>query len=235
MGLRRIGALALIAVALASCSSTHVSPSSALQSWLTGLGVAGVLVFLIIALTQRGRPGFEFTGRGPLRFYFYLASLIAAIVITTGVADLMAVVLSAPFGVEAVYGTNTQGGDAAQFRREDLLRGATYVLIGALFWAVNFYAQRGFLTTDDRASGAYRTYLFIGTSIFGIATIVQLPSGLNSLLAQALGITGATYTGYFEGYGSLAGGLAALPVWLLYLWRARKSMLAASPAALATA
>jgi hypothetical protein len=189
-----------------------------------------VIVFLIIALTQRGRPGFEFAGRGPLRLYFYLAALIGAIVITIGVADLMAVVLTGPFGLEAVYGSRTLAGDAARFRQEDLLHGTTYVLIGALFWAINHYAQRGFLTAEDRTSGAYRTYLFIGTSIFGIATIVQLPSGVNSLVSQALGLTGATSTGYFDGYGSLAGGLAALPVWLLYLWRARRSMWAPSAA-----
>jgi hypothetical protein len=200
------------------------------QGWLTSLGVAGVFVFLIIVLTQRGRPGFEFSGRGPLRFYLYLASLLGVIVITVGIADLVAVVLTAPFGLEIVYGTKTAVGDAARFRQEDLLHGTTYVLTGGLFWAANFYAQRGFLTTEDRGSGVYRTYLFIGTTIFGIATIVQLPSGVNDALSQALGLGSATYAGQSDGHGALAGGLAALPVWLVYLWRARRSMVGASAA-----
>lgn len=199
-----------------------------MQGWLTSLGVAGVFVFLVIVLTQRERPGFELSGRGPLRLYLYLASLIAVIVITVGVADLVAVVLTAPFGLESVYGNNTAVAEAARFRQEDLLHGTTYVLIGGLFWAANFLAQRGFLTAADRASGVYRTYLFIGTTIFGIATIVQLPSGINGVLSQALGLSPATRPGLFEGYGALAGGLAALPVWLVYLWRARRSMVGAS-------
>jgi hypothetical protein len=197
------------------------------QVWLTGLGIAGVLVFVIVVLAQRGRPGFEFSGSGPLRFYMYIASLIGVIVIAIGLADLVAVVLTAPFGLETVYGNQTNVTDAARFRQEDLVHGITYVVIGGLFWAANAYVQRGSVAAEDHASGVYRTYLFVATTVFGIATIVQLPSGVNSALSQALGLTGATFI-RSEGYGALAGGLAALPVWLVYLWRARRSMGGAS-------
>lgn len=227
---RRSGLALLVPVAAASCSTTHVEPSSAVQGWLTLLGVAGVVVFLVIVLTQRGRPGFEFSGSGPLRFYLYIASLVGVIVITIGVADLVAVVLTAPFGLETVYGNQTNATDAARFRQEDMLHGITYVTIGGLFWAANVFAQRGFFSADDRSSGVYRTYLFVATTVFGIATIVQLPSGVNGALSQAFGLGGATRAGPSDAYGALAGGLAALPVWLVYLWRARGSMGGVAPA-----
>ena len=99
-------------------------------------------------------------------------------------------------------------------RDEDLLRGFTYALFGALFWVAHWGARRG-LGTEGSVPGLRRVYLLVGTIAFGVATIVLLPTGIYQALANALLRTPEGY--YRQGADSLGGGLVTLVIWLIYL------------------
>ena len=112
------------------------------------------------------------------------------------------------------------------------MRGITQLVFGGIFWGAHWAARKGIVGGDERSSGLYRSYLILGTAVFGIATIVLLPTGVYQALSQAL-ITPQLGT-FRQGAGeSLAGGLGTLPIWLLYLWLVRRALRApaAAPAA----
>lgn len=99
-------------------------------------------------------------------------------------------------------------------RSEDLLRGLTFTAFGALVWGAHWAARRG-LDADEGASGLRRAYLMLGTVIFGLATVIMLPTGLYQALATAI-LPADEFT-YRQAADSLGGGIACLPVWLLFL------------------
>ncbi len=100
-------------------------------------------------------------------------------------------------------------------RDEDLIRGLTFATFGALFWTAHWSARRG-LGEDERAGGPLRRgYLLLGTAVFGLATIVLLPTGVYQALANAILRTPENV--YRQGADSLGGGIVSLPVWLVYL------------------
>jgi hypothetical protein len=102
-------------------------------------------------------------------------------------------------------------------RADDLIRGITFTVFGAVFWGAHFFARRGVVGADERTSGLRRGYLLLGTVIFGIATVVLLPTGIYQALSYL--ILPADAGIYRQGAGdSLPGGLVTLPVWLIYLW-----------------
>ncbi|MFN2520735.1 MAG: hypothetical protein ABR525_06805, partial [Candidatus Limnocylindria bacterium] len=81
-----------------------------------------------------------------------------------------------------------------------------------------FGARRGLVGTDEPVSPIRRSYLLLGTVIFGLATIVLLPSGTYQALSNML--LPAQPNAFRPGMSdSLGGGIAALPVWLLFLWQ----------------
>jgi len=98
-------------------------------------------------------------------------------------------------------------------RDEDLIRGITNTVAGALFWGVHFYARRGL--ADPPSSPQWRMYLMIGTVTFGLATLVLLPAGIYQVLSNAL--LAATPNTFRSAADSLGGGIVALPIWLVYL------------------
>src|SRR2546430_1585503 len=80
----------------------------------------------------------------------------------------------------------------------------------------------------DRASGLHRAYLILGTAIFGIATIAFLPMGIYQALSFA--IVPPDQFSFRPGAGeALSGGLAALPLWLAYLWLVQRALRTAPP------
>lgn len=100
-------------------------------------------------------------------------------------------------------------------RNEDLLRGATYTVFGALFWTAHWGARRGLGERDPGTVALRRGYLMLGTVVFGIATIVLLPTGTYQALANVLLEAPEGY--YRQGADALGGGLVTLVVWLAYL------------------
>ena len=110
-----------------------------------------------------------------------------------------------------------QDRQAERRRAEDLIRGITFSLFGAGFWAAHWAARRGVIGTDEGHSGLRRGYLMLGTVIFGLSTIALLPMGIYQALSYL--ILPVTEGVYRQGAGeSLSGGLVTLPVWLIYLW-----------------
>jgi len=202
--------------------------------------VLGVIVAALVILLQRGRETFDFSLEGLLRAYLYVASLAAVIVFATGLTGLFAYVLSSAIGLDFVYGGSMPQPAIApacppdvancppvrifpqeDYRRfqqsQDLIRGVTFVVVGAIFWGVHWFARRAVARGDERSSGLYRAYLMVGTVILGIATIAFVPFGIYQALTF---FVGATPPGNFRSGVSetLPGGLAALLLWLIYLW-----------------
>ena len=226
---------------------------------LVTLGVVGLIALGVVAFVQRGQGGLDLSLRGLLRVYLYLASLVGVIVFTLGIAGILSFVLAAAFGRDLIYGgpppqpvplvapgcpPNTTCPPQPSFapreipdererrQQEDLVRGITQLVFGGIFWGAHWAARKGIVGGDERSSGLYRSYLILGTAVFGIATIVLLPTGVYQALSQAL-IT-AQPNSFRQGAGdALAGGLATLPIWLLYLWLVQRALRApaAAPAA----
>src|SRR5204862_380588 len=74
----------------------------------------------------------------------------------------------------------------------------------------------------------HRAYLVVGTAIFGIATIALLPMGIYQALSIAI-VPPNQFT-FRPGAGdALSGGLAALPLWLSYLWLVQRALRTAPP------
>lgn len=213
-----------------------------LLSLLTGFAVVAVIVAVLVIFLQRGRDTFDLSLDGLLRAYLYVASLAAIIVFAAGVAGLIAYMLAAAVGLDFVYGGSypqpaiapapcppdaicppvraflQPENDYRRFQQnQDLIRGVTFVIFGAIFWGAHWLARRSLAPRDERASGLYRAYLMVGTVIFGIATIALVPFGIFQALSFLIG--SQQPGGFSPGVGeTLPGGLAALPIWLVYLW-----------------
>lgn len=208
---------------------------------LTALAVLGGIVLLVVLFAQRSREGLDLSLRGLLRIYLYLASLAGVVVFAAGLAGILSYALAAGFGLDLVYGgpvpqpqpaiapapcppgatcpptemIRLPPDDRARRQGEDLVRGVTFLVFGGIFWGAHWAARRNLGRAD--AGGLDRAYLMLGTAIFGIATIALLPMGIYQALSFA--VVPAQQTFYRQGAGdALSGGLAALPLWLAYLW-----------------
>ena len=222
---------------------------------LTALGVLGAIGLLVVLFLQRGRDGMDLSLGGLLRVYLYLASLAGVIAFAIGLAGIISYVLAAAFGLDVIYGgevprpvpaiapvcaPNTTCPPFMPFpqqvipderlrrQTEDLVRGVTFVIFGGVFWAAHWWARRALVGVADRASGLHRAYLILGTAIFGIATIALLPMGIYQALSFA--IVPPDQFSFRPGAGeALSGGLAALPLWLAYLWLVQRALRTAPP------
>jgi hypothetical protein len=222
---------------------------------LTGLAVLGGIALLVVLFLQRGREGVDLSLSGLLRVYIYLASLAGVIALSIGLAGVLAFVLAAGFGLDVIYGAPTpqpvpaiaplcppnqpcppvpqpfppfMKDDRERRMGEDLVRGVTFVIFGGVFWGAHWLARRSLARPDERQSGLYRGYLMLGTAIFGVATIVLLPMGIYQALSYAL-VPASPYS-FRPGAGeALSGGLAALPLWLAYLWLVMRALRTTPP------
>jgi hypothetical protein len=212
---------------------------------LTAAAVLGGLVLVAILFMQRGRENVDLSTGGLLRAYLYLGSLGGVVILAVGVAGILAYILAAALGLDVIYGgpvpqpqpaiapapcpPNTVCPPTEIFNRfppddrirrqgEDLVRGVTFLIFGGVFLAAHWIARRGLGRVDEQSSGLYRAYLMLGTAIFGIATIALLPMGIYQALSFAVLPSQPNFY-YRPGAGdALSGGLAALPLWLTYLW-----------------
>jgi hypothetical protein len=224
---------------------------------LTAFAVLGGLVLAAVLFMQRGREGVDLSLGGLLRAYLYVGSLAGVIVFAAGIAGILAYLLAAGFGLDVIYGgpipqpqpaiapapcppnvvcppTDVFRGvidDRTRRQGEDLVRGVTFVVFGGVFWGAHWAARRGLGRVAEHASGLHRAYLMLGTAIFGIATIALLPMGIYQALSFAV-IPTEPNTFYRAGAGdALSGGLAALPLWLAYLWLVLRALRTTPPAA----
>ena len=207
--------------------------------------VLGLIAFGLVSF--RFRDAADLTPRSLLGLYLYLASLAAVLVFAIGVASLVNVAVAATGGNDFTYGRppdpasftvpacppNTPECDAARAREaasnpaaqmlaqrdrrpaDDLARGLTFTIFGGLFWGAHWLARRTFIAVGA-PSPFGRGYLMAGTLLFGLVTVVLLPWGIYQALST---VFVPPAPGMFSmGVGdTLGGGIAALPIWLIYL------------------
>jgi hypothetical protein len=212
---------------------------------LVAVAIVGAIVGAIAMLVRGGRNAMDFAPRNLVRLYLYIASMAGIIVLVVGLSGVLTVGFAAAFGDGFVYGDqsgfvapvcppqtepNVKCAPPAQQdlvtqrqrqqdrrRGEDLIRGLTFTVFGAVFWGAHYFARRGVMGTDELSSGLRRGYLLLGTVIFGIATVILLPTGIYQALSYL--ILPADQGVFRQGAGdSLPGGLVTLVVWLIYLW-----------------
>jgi len=206
--------------------------------------ILGLIVFALVAM--RGRGGADLSPAGLLRLYLYLASLAGVLVFVIGAASLVNVGFAVTVGNDFTYGRppemsafagpcppNTPECEAVRARElasnprermleqrdrrrgDDLVRGLTFSVFGALFWAAHWFARRSF-GADSLASTLRRGYFMSGTLLFGLVTVVLLPWGIYQALSTA--ILPPAPDQFNAGIAdTLGGGIAALPIWLIYL------------------
>ena len=206
--------------------------------------VLGTIAFVVVMFVQRGRDGTELSAAWLLRLYLSIASLAGLIVLTIGLASLANYTLARAAGYEFVYGgvpslvrpacppdtvgkgcveptpeqleQQRRSQDQEHQRRlgEEIIRGITFVVFGGLFWVAHWAARRA-LGTDPSGVSLRRGYLLVGTVVFGIATVILLPTGIYQVLANVLLATPDNV--FRQGAEALGGGIASTPIWLLYL------------------
>ena len=107
--------------------------------------------------------------------------------------------------------------DRERRRAEDLIRGGTFAVFGGLFWGAHWGARRRLVGAEERLSALRRGYLMVGTAIFGLTTIIALPTGVQQALSAALLPQSSQFGAYRQGADSLGAGIVALVIWLVYL------------------
>lgn len=199
--------------------------------------VAVLVVFVLIGVLafQRGRDGFDLSGNTVLRAYLYLGSFAGVIALAFGLSALLNAALASAVGNEFVYGGTPAtllrpcpvGADcpspAQDFferrRLEDLVRGATFTVFGALFYGAHRAARNAMYprgTTVMDHGGLRRAYLLLGTVVFGVGAIALLPAGVYQLLANAILPNSSDF--FRPGVAdTLTSGVVSLVIWLLYL------------------
>lgn len=212
---------------------------------LVAVGILGAVIGAMALLVRGGRGALEFAPRNLARVYLYIGSMAGIIVLVVGLSGLLTVGFATAFGNGFVYGDPSSigpipvcapasepnlkcvpGGQADltqqrlreldRRRGDDLIKGLTFTVFGAAFWGAHFIGRRGVVGADEPASGLRRGYLLLGTVVFGIATVILLPTGIYQALSYV--ILPASSGGYRPGTGdSLPGGLVTLPIWLSFL------------------
>ena len=189
---------------------------------IIALLVVGLLVVVVAALGRSGRP-IDIPASAVLRAYLYLASFGGVVVFAIGLIALLNAGIAGVAGGQLAYGGPSDlGRPLASFsglerrRDEDLVRGVTFTLFGALFWLAHWLARNRVSPGDQGALA--RAYLFVGTVVFGIASLIFLPNGIYQALA---GWVFPAPGSFRPGIGdTLTPGLVSLTIWALYFWRA---------------
>lgn len=208
---------------------------------LAPIAVLGAIALVVILFLQRGREGLDLSPRSILRLYLYVASLAGIVVFALGAGSVVNYGLARTAGDTFIYGgvpspaevrkcppgatgcVEPSADELARIQRlelesrerrrnEDLIRGITYLVFGGIFWVAHWAARRG---VGEDVPALRRGYLMLGTIVFGLTTIVMLPTGVYQALSNVL--LPATDGGFRQGADALGGGLVALPIWLVYL------------------
>ncbi len=199
------------------------APRNLVRVYLYIASMAGIIV-LVVGLTGVLTAGFAAAfGNG---FVYGDSSAITPVPACAPVTDPNVKCLPDGTGVDQQSFADQQRRELDRRRADDLIRGITFTVFGALFWGAHFVARRGVMSADELTSGLRRGYLMLGTVIFGIATVILLPTGIYQALSYL--ILPADNGVFRPGTGdSLPGGLVTLPVWLIYLWLVVRDLRAA--------
>ena len=214
---------------------------------LIPVAVIALIVIIGVIAFQRGREGVDLSPQAMLRGYLYVGSFAGLIALAFGLSALLNGALASVAGNEIVYGgipfpqpaiarfcpagvtcppepnpaeiTQRQQQENDRRRQEDLLRGATFTVFGALFYGAHRAARNAIYPAGHPAAGGdglRRAYHLLGTIVFGIGAIALLPAGLYQLLANTLLTLPAN--SFRPGVAdTLTGGVVSTVLWLLYL------------------
>jgi hypothetical protein len=214
---------------------------------LIPVAIVALIVIIGVIAFQRGAGGIDLSPQAMLRAYLYVGSFAGVIALAFGLSALLNGALASAVGNQIVYGgapvpaiaprpcppgvtcppepdpaqiTERQRQESDRRRQEDLLRGATFTVFGALFYGAHRTARRSIyprnVTVGTHGDGLQRAYHLLGTVVFGIGAIALLPAGLYQVLANSL----LTLPGDFFRQGvadTLTGGVVSTVLWLLYL------------------
>ena len=215
---------------------------------LIPVAVIALIVIIGVIAFQRGQGAIDLSPQAMLRAYLYVGSFAGVIALAFGLSALLNGALASVVGNQIVYGgtpvpslqifracppgascppepipaevTQRQQQENDRRRQEDLLRGATFTVFGALFYGAHRAARRSIyprnVSVGGHGDGLRRAYHLLGTIVFGIGAIALLPAGLYQLLANSL----LTLPGDFFRQGvadTLTGGVVSTVLWLLYL------------------
>jgi hypothetical protein len=213
---------------------------------LIPVAVLAVILIIGVIAFQRGRDGMDLSPQTMLRAYLYVGSFAGVIALAFGVSALLNGALASAVGTEIVYGgtsvpaaiaplcpvgqscppppdnvaiTQRQQQENDRHRQEDLLRGATFTVFGALFYGAHRAARSAIYPRGHGplgGDGLRRASHLLGTIVFGVGAIALLPAGLYQLLANSLLTVppGSYRPGVAD---SLTGGVVSTVLWLLYL------------------
>lgn len=212
---------------------------------LIPVAVLGVFLIIGVIAFQRGREGMDLSPQAMLRAYLYVGSFAGVIALAFGLSALLNGALASAVGNQIVYGgtpvpaiaplcplgascppqpnpadmSQRQQQENDRRQQEDLLRGATFTVFGALFYGAHRTARNTMYPRGHGplgGDGLRRAYHLLGTIVFGIGAIALLPAGLYQLLANSL-LT-LPSDSYRPGVAdSLTGGVVSTVLWLLYL------------------
>jgi hypothetical protein len=209
---------------------------------LVPVAVIAVIVIIGVLAFQRGRDGFDLSANTVVRAYLYLGSFAGIIALAFGLSALLNGAIASAAGNDLVYGSSPvtrpcpigvncpappvaplQPLDDLTDRRrlEDLVRGATFTVFGALFYGAHRWARGAMYprnVTVGYSDGLRRAYLLLGTVVFGVGAIALLPAGVYQALANAILPTSSDFLPPRPGVAdTLTGGVVSLVIWLLYL------------------
>ena len=108
-------------------------------------------------------------------------------------------------------------------QEEGLIKGVSFAIIGGIIWLVHVLGRRWLETQEEMASIINRVYLVLIVVSFGVITIVNLPQGVFESLRFAFLDPIDEFSRYQPG-GKLALSIASLPIWIVYLTGAIRSV-----------
>ena len=108
-------------------------------------------------------------------------------------------------------------------QEEGLIKGVSFTIIGGIIWLVHVLGRRWLETREEMDSIISRVYLVLIVVTFGVITIVNLPQGVFESLRFAFLDPIDEFSRYQPG-GKLALSSASLPIWIVYLTGAIRSV-----------
>jgi hypothetical protein len=212
-----IGAIALVIVLVVQRArgGTDFSPRALLRLYLYIASLAGLVVLTIglASVVNYGLAavaGDEFIYGGPPRAFVATGPRCppGAVGCTEPTPEQQAQIARQQEQVQ-----RQQEQQRERRRNEDLIRGITFSVFGGLFWVAHWAARRGL--GEEEMAGLRRGYLMLGTIVFGLGTIVLLPTGIYQGLVNV--ILPSSDNVFRQGADALGGGIVSLPIWLLFL------------------
>jgi hypothetical protein len=103
-------------------------------------------------------------------------------------------------------------------KKEGLIQGISFLIIGVLIWGSHFAARRWLETGEEKESLLNRVYLVVVTIPFGTITIVLLPQAVHETFSYIVLDPVDSFGSRTQPGDKLALSIATLPIWLIYLY-----------------